>query len=201
MRIENTMRYMGQLRLTAIAAAVVLAVAASQNLAAQTAPTLLYHAAGTFANVAINGDDLLELAGEPFNLSISASEATKPGKHGSTWALYSNLTLTGVVHSGFNPQKRFNISSAHTQLLLSKANAAYDEFKMTCPVTVVGVRLTVVADVHMPKGTLAGFLIKRFTGPVTLNASNITISYSRATPPASTLLGVSAGSLTTSIQP
>jgi hypothetical protein len=196
------MLYVRQLKLATFTAAAVLSMAMSPNLAAQdTATNVLYHAIGTFANQPISGNDLLLLSGEPFNFSVTASEAATPSKKGTGWAIFTNLTMEGVVHSGFNPEKPFKISSSHSQIYLSKTNASYDEFKLTCPVVVVGIHLTVVADVHLPKGTLivAGS-IKPFKNKVTLTASDITVTYSRANPPAATILGVAQGTMSATVQ-
>jgi hypothetical protein len=180
--------------------ATLFSVAAGNQLAAQDAPTpkhVVYHVGnGLFATPPVSGNDLLQLAGQKFQISVIVAKDTKPLKHGHKWAIYNNIKMQGVVYSGFSPNQPFPIHSKHAVLVLSERAPGFDLFKLTTDVTVSGIKLTVTADVHMPKGTLAGFEIKPFNNDVTLTNSpqNVTLTYASAT--AATVLDVSQGTFT-----
>jgi hypothetical protein len=104
------------------------------------------------------------------------------------------MKMQGVVYSGFSPNQPFPVHSKHAVLVLSETNPNYDLFKLTSDITVSGIKLTAIANVQMPKGTLSGFLIKPFTNSVTLTPQNVTLTYKSAT--AATVLGVTSGTFT-----
>ena len=183
----------------AILAAGVLCLAASQHLAAQDTGTryVVYHiSGGVFASPPISGNDLLELQGNPFKVSVIAAKTSKPVKHGKGWAIYHNIEMKGSFTSTMDPTKPFPIHSKKGVLVMALGDPSYDELKYTADVTVTGIKLTVVADIQVPKGALAGFEIKPLTKSVTLTNSppNITVTYKNSS--AATVLGVSMGTLT-----
>jgi hypothetical protein len=195
-----------KMQAVAIAAAAVFSFAASQTLSAQDTGTgkghaVVYHVAGgTFEAPPLSGNDLLELQGNPFMISVIGNTADKPVKHGKGYAIYHNIEVRGAVTSTFNPTKPFQIHSKKGILLLSVGNPNYDELKYTFDYTITGIKLTITADVQAPKGTLQGFLVKPFTGSLTLTDSpspNMTVTYKNSS--ATTVLGVSAGTLTGTI--
>jgi len=180
--------------------AAVLCFAAARHLAAQDTGTryVVYHISnGVFAAPPISGNDLLELEGNPFKVSVIAAKDSKPVKHGKGWAIYRNIKMQGAFTSTMDPQKPFPIHSRKGVLVLAVGDPNYDELKYTAKVTVTGIKLTIVADIQAPKGTLAGFEIKPLNNSVTLTntpAPNVTVTYKDST--AATVLGVSTGTLT-----
>jgi len=205
------MSYVRKIQTVAIAAATVFCFAASNRLAAQetgTGHTVVYHvASGMFGAPAVSGNDLLMLNGEPFMVSVLASTASKPVKHGKGYAIYHGIEMRGSFTSEMNPGQGLPVHCKNGVLFLSVGNPNYDELKYTGDVKVTGIKLTVQADVHAPKGTLKGFLVKSFSNPVTLAEAsgtyNMTISYAGTCPSAdntcTTVLGVASGTLTGTI--
>lgn len=185
-----------------IAAAAIYCFAISDKLLA-TAPNITYTASGTFASTPTSGSDTLKLEGEPFTVSIVVSSATAPFKHGPGYAAYNKLKLTGKVSTGLEP-KPVPIASGEAtiiQQIHSSSDPAAcapsttcDTFTMEAPVRVVGIQLTIKAVVTMPLGTLTKALLYPFTAPVTMTATNATLTYSDST--ASTVLGIQSGTLT-----
>jgi hypothetical protein len=168
--------------ITAIACSV-----APGNLFAATAPNVTYTASGTFASPPISGNDLFQLQGQPFSISVVANAATVPTKHGTHWAVYTKLSMTGTVTSGLLPTP-ISIANKLTTIELATGNPNYDLFAMFTPVQVVGLTLNIVATIQMPKGTIANALIHPFTAPVTMTPANATMSYSNGTD--TTVLGL-----------
>jgi len=197
----------------AIAAAAVFCFAASNKLAAQDTGSgkghiVVYHvSSGMFGSPQVSGNDLLDLNGNPFMVSVLASTASKPVKHGKGYAIYHGIEMKGAFTSTMNPGSPLPVHCKKGVLFLSVGNPNYDELKYTGDVTVTGIKLTAVADVHAPKGTLTGFLVKPFSGSVTLAETlgtyNMTVSYSGTCPSAdntcTTVLGVASGTLTGTI--
>jgi hypothetical protein len=201
------MFHVRKIQTVAIAAAAVFCFAAADRLAAQDTGhhTIVYHVAGgTFGSPQVSGNDLLELNGNPFMVSVIASGASRPVKHGKGYAIFHGIEMRGAFTSTMNPGTPLPVHCKKGVLFLSVGNPNYDELKYSGNVKVTGIKLAVQADVHAPKGTLAGFLVKPFSGPVTLAEAsgtyNMTISYSGTCPSAdntcTTVLGVSAGTLT-----
>jgi len=186
-----------RLQSAAIVAAGVLCFAAAQRLAAQDTGTryVVYHiSGGVFATPPISGNDLLELEGNPFKVSVIAARNSKPAKHGKGWAVYHNIKMRGAFTSTMDPDKPFPIHSKKGVLVLALGDPNFDELKYTANVTVTGIKLTVVADIMAPKGTLPGFEIKPLNNSVILTNTptpNVTITYKNST--AATVLGVSTG--------
>lgn len=165
-------------RFTAIAALGLACLAGGQLFA--TAPNVTYTATGTFASPPISGNDLFQLQGQPFSISVVANAATVPTSHGAHWAIYANLPMTGQVQSALLPSP-IPIASNATHLELATGNPSNDIFVMECPINVVGLTMIIVATVNMPKGTIPSALIHPFTAPVTLTPSNATMTYSDGT--------------------
>ena len=170
------------LSLTIIAAAL-----ATTALSAATAPNVTYSASGTFAATPTSGSDLFKLAGQPFSITVVASEATPAAKHGPTWAQYTKLKLTGTVQSGLLPTPT-SISSNGTGIELALGNPKYDVFAIGSGITVIGMQIQVTATIEMPTGTITNDKISPFAKTVTLTPANATFIYKNGT--SSTTLGI-----------
>ena len=120
---------------------VVLCVAASLALFAQDtpakAPDVEYTATGTFSTPQVSGQDVFQLAGNAFAMSVVANAATVPTTHGAKWATYTKLTMSGAVSSALFPTP-FAISSSNTSIELAMGNPSYDVFALFSPITVLG---------------------------------------------------------------
>ena len=147
---------------------------------AATAPTITYTASGTFASPAANGNDTLKLAGEPFSVTIAVSAATKPVKTGRNWALYTKLKLTGTVHSGLLGPSPISITSGAASVQQFIDPGQPDLFVMAAPLKVVGISLTIKANITLPAGTLSKPLLQPFKA-VTLTAADATMVYADGT--------------------
>ena len=158
---------------------------------------ITYTAAGTFAPTQTSGADTLKLAGEPFSVTISVSSSDQPDKHGSNWASYNKLKLTGRVYSGLLGASPVSIASAEASITQALDSGVDDQFTMQAPVKVVGISLTIKAVIQMPYGTIPHFLLHPFAAPVTMTASNATMTYSNGTD--STVLAIDSGTLTGTI--
>ena len=164
--------------------------------APDTAPIVTFTASGTFASTPISGADTLKLAGEPFNIGIPASAASKPIKSGPIWQVFSPFKMTGIVHSGLLGSSPISIASGAASIL-QLMSPKFDLFETAFPVVVVGIDLTINATIYAPPGTMTTPLIHTFTAPVTLTRANATVTYSDGT--ASTVLAVQTGTLTATI--
>jgi len=145
------------------------------QLAAQV-PTITYTASGIFTAPAVSGPDTFKLAGEPFYIAVTASASTPPTKYGPTWAEFSNLPMTGTVHSGLVPTP-FTLSSNQTNLELAVGNPSYDILFIGAPIKVIGLTVNLMAQIKMPPGTITKPLIHPFTTPVGLGATNTVVVY------------------------
>src|SRR5271169_4234623 len=132
-----------------IAMAAIACFAVPDKLSA-TAPIVTYIASGTFASIPTSGSDTLKLSGEPFTVTISVSTATAPFKHGPNWAAFDKLKLTGTVHSGLLGATPINIGSSEATIIQAFDPGMYDTFTMEAPVKVVGISLTIKAQIVMP---------------------------------------------------
>jgi hypothetical protein len=139
------------------------------------APDVTLTASGTFASPCLTGADELKLAGEPFTISVVINAAAVPSKHGPNWALYSPLKMTGQVHSGLLGSTPVNIASGAASVQQA-VGPAYDLIMLGFPVKVVGINLTIVANITMPPGTLPNQLIHTFA-PVQLSPATATVKY------------------------
>lgn len=163
---------------------------------AAAAPDITYAATGTFAAPPVSGDDTLRLAGEPFSVSIVVSASTVPYKTGPNWAAYHQLKLTGSVHSGLVGPTPVSIASGEASLEQALDPSQYDLFTMEAPIKVVGIDLTIDAQIEMPWGTISTPLLHPFT-TVNLATGNTTFTYSDGT--STTVLTIQSGTLTATI--
>ena len=166
------------------------------ELSPPLAPNVTYTATGTFATPPISGADTFRLAGETFRITIVGNAATVPHSHGAGWADYTNLLLRGSVHTGLDPAP-VNVGSHRAFLALALGNPSYDVFQLQAPVIVIKQTVTISADIKMPTGTIASWLLHAFSAPVTLSPATATITYINGTD--STTLGVAGGTLNATI--
>jgi len=157
---------------------------------------ITFAASGTFASTPTSGADTLKLAGEPFSVTIVVSASAVPYEHGSNWAAYNGLKLTGTVHSGLLGPTPVAIASSEASIQQAIDPGQNDQFVTQAPVKVVGINLTIKAIVIMPFGTIAQPLLHPFA-PVSLGPGDATLSYSDGT--STTVLTIQTGSLTGSI--
>jgi hypothetical protein len=177
--------------IAALAAISWFAVSESTGATPDTGPNVTFTAAGTFASPPISGTDTLKLAGEPFSIAIVAAAGSVPIKHGRNWAVISPLKMTGVVHSGLLGSNPVNIASAGASIYQA-VGPSYDPFQTAFPVRVVGISLTIDAQITLPAGTLAKPLIHPFAA-VALSPANTIVTYSDGTN--TTTLAVQSGTL------
>ena len=181
--------------LTVTAAALSCLAGATAPISQAAAPIVTYTASGTFSTPATSGADLFKLAGQPFSISIVASEATVPTTHGGKWAKYTKLKMTGTVQSALLPTPT-TLSSSSTSLQLATGNPSYNVLALFAPVYVIKMQINIQATINMPVGTMTKPLIYPFTAPVTLAPTNATVTYSDPKTGNSTALTVATGTLT-----
>jgi uncharacterized protein (TIGR03437 family) len=99
--------------------------------------------------------------------------------------------MKGTVHSGLIGATPVNIASSAASIA-QLVGPDYDEFFTAFPVRVIGLNLTIQAQIVMPPGTLAKPLIHPFAA-VTLAPGNATVTYSNGTD--TTTLAVQNGTL------
>jgi hypothetical protein len=183
-------------RVTAVLAMCCL-TAALMAQSPDTAPNVLFTASGTFSSPAVSGNDLYELAGEPFTVTVIANSATAPHAHGKGWADYTHLRLKGQVYSNLDPSA-IPLNSSYTFMVLALGNPDYQVFEIQAPVVVIRQNITIKATIQMPTGTLGkGWLIHPFNNAVTLTPSNSVVSYTGNVngQPETTTLTVATGTL------
>jgi hypothetical protein len=163
------------MRLIAIGAAALPYLAAANRPA--TAADVTYTASGTFDSTPISGADLFRLAGQPFSISVVASESAVAKSHGAQWALYSGLTTTGEVDSRLLPTPIL-LSNNHTNIVLAAGNPNQDLFLLGFPLKILGITITVTANIVMPKGTISNDHILPFSSVVPLTPAIATVTYS-----------------------
>jgi hypothetical protein len=162
-----------------------------------SAPNVLFTASGTFATPQLSGNDLYELAGQSFSVTVVANSATAPNSHGKGWADYTHLRLKGEVHSGLDPSA-IPLNSTYTFLVLALGNPDYQLCEIEAPVIVIRQRITLKAVIQMPTGTLGkGWLIHPFNNPVNLTPSTTLVTYTGQVngEPSSTTLAIQSGTL------
>ena len=163
---------------------------AGVQLAWATAPDVKYYCTGTFSSPAMTGEDIFQLAGRPFTVSIVVNTATAPTGYGTGWARYTKLTMNGTVQSKLFPTP-IAISSTSTSIQLSIGPQA-DTFTLYAPIKVIGLNLSITSSVQLPVGTITQLLIHPFPGPARMTPAGATTLYSDGTN--STQLGMN-GSL------
>ena len=177
-----------------MAAAAIGCMAVSSSLvAATTNPIINYTASGTFASTPISGEDQLQLAGEPFTVSIAVSANTPPSQLGTTCCVYNKLTLKGVVHAGILGTTPEDIASSEATIIQSVDPGVKNLFTMEAPIKVVNFIVTIKAVIVLPANALSKPLLYPF-GSVTLAPTNstVTVAYNGA----ETVLAVQSGTLT-----
>jgi len=152
-----------KMRSIAIAAAVISGFAASQNLVAASCSgtVIAYSTVGQFGSTPVSGQDLLQLAGEPFELTVSACNTMKPRKTGTGYAQYSPVAMTGVVQSRILgvPTK---IRSAAA--LVVSVSGSSNSISVIAPVTIEpGVTVNIHGILALPAGTLTSTSIAPFS--------------------------------------
>jgi hypothetical protein len=157
----------------------------------ETAPNVTYTASGTFASPPISGEDTLRLAGEPFSINIVANAGSVPIQHGRNWAVLSPFKMTGIVHSGLLGATPVSIASDAASIY-ETIGPDYDPFETGFPVDVVGIKLTIQAQITLPANTLVKPLIHPFAA-VSLTPANSTVTYSDGTNV--TVLAIQVGTL------
>jgi hypothetical protein len=210
MRGSKHMICFRKMHAVAIAGAAMFCLAVSEKLVAAspdtTAPNITYAASGTFASPALSGADVFKLAGEAFSIEVVVNASTPPTSHGSQWAKYTNLPLTGTISTALEPTP-YAIESSYTSIELATGNPSYDVFAMFAPVSVVDTPIYVIATIEMPPGTIAKPLVHPFaaitlgpcTQPVPPGPCVDTVVYSDPSTGASTTLGIAKGSLVATI--
>jgi len=185
--------YVRNMRAIAFVAAVICCFTVSNLVAASpaAAPNVIYTATGSFTEPPIKGNDLFQLQGQPYTITVTANEAdsAKNNPHGPQWAEYKSLSISGQVTSGMLPTP-ITFSNKSTAILLACGNPSYDIIQIFTPVQVVGITIYVVASIHLPKGTLTNDHILPFTAPVTLTPAIATMTYSDPATGTSTTLGM-----------
>jgi hypothetical protein len=168
--------YVRRMLSMSIATAAIGCLASSGNLFA-AAQNVTYTASGIFGTVK-SGADLFKLQGQPFSISVVASEAAVAKSHGPAWAGYAALKMTGTVQSGLLPTP-IAISNSSTSIELATGNPSYDVFELYSPVKVIGLTLTITANIDLPKTAMTNDHILPFAS-VALPAG-ATMSYSDTT--------------------
>lgn len=173
------------------AAAVMACVATSVMTAATPAAgeTVTYTATGTFAATPISGSDQLRLAGEPFTINVVGNSSLAPAKHGSNWAIYNGLSMTGTVYSGLLGAEPISIAAVASIELATSTTE--DVLQMAFPVQVIGIDVTVKAYVILPGGTMPNPHIQPFK--TTAMGTSSTVTYLDTAE--STELGIASGTV------
>ena len=184
----------------AIASAALCCYAAAVSAAE---PNVTYAATGVFATPAVSGEDVLELAGQPFTLTFVVNEATKPTRHSETMAEYGNIPVTGTVVTG-TCGCTLNFLGSASLFLVVGAPGEPDWIALKLPIT-YGDPITTTAVVRMPAGTIDTPAIRPFTAPVTLTPSDgeVTNACPACPPPNTgnvTTLAFAGGTLTATTQ-
>jgi hypothetical protein len=175
--------------LSGVAAAFIACIFTSVMAASSSNP-VIYSASGTFGATPISGADTLKLSGEPFNIKISADTNTAPAQHGSNWALYTNLGMSGQVYSGLLGAQPAPIQSDHAELQLT--TGPDDIVTATFVVDVIGIALKIQAKIYVPGGTLANPKIGPFA-TVSINTTGTTVTYADSS--AATILSIASGTV------
>ncbi|MFN7993376.1 MAG: hypothetical protein U0Q18_07230 [Bryobacteraceae bacterium] len=162
----------------------------SAQMAWAAAPDVKYYCTGTFGSPAMTGQDIFQLAGRPFTVSIVVNTATVPSSYGTGWARYTKLTMSGTVQSKLFPTP-IAISSTSTSIQLSIGPQA-DTFTLYAPIKVIGLNLSITSSIQLPVGTITQLLIHPFSAPARMTPAGATMVYSDGTD--STTLGMN-GSL------
>ena len=150
------------IRSIAVAAAVMSAFAAAQNLVAACATSVIaYQASGQFGPNVISGADTLKLAGEPFSITLYACESLKPTKSGPTYAAYYPIELTGQVKSSLLVQP-YPIKPTPVVFTLTVPTTGLASVALQGPITISGGTINIKGSLALPAGTLTSLNIAPF---------------------------------------
>lgn len=180
-------------KILSVAAAVAIACLATSVMTAST-PTIpvIYTATGTFGTTPQSGADTLKLAGEPFTIKLSGNTAMQPFQHGTNWAAYQNLKMSGTIYSGLTGSAPIAVGAVDAGLQLT--TGPKDILNAGFAIGVIGVQLNVTAHVFVPGGTLANPYIRPF--PSVTMSSGSTVTYSDSD--AATVLTIASGTIVAS---
>jgi len=183
-----------------VAAGAICCLAAPRGLAASPdkGVSVTFTASGTFAATQVSGNDLLELRGQPFSISVVGTSSAVPIQHGQNWAIFKPLSMTGTVYSGLVPNQPIPVS-ASTAAIDQTVGATEDIFQSGFPVTVVGIALTVRAHIILPAGTLTTPLLRPFSSITLGPTAGTYVTYSNTT--ATTELAIQTGTVVATIPP
>jgi hypothetical protein len=176
--------------LSSATAAMIACLATPVMNAGTTGNPVIYTASGTFGVTPISGADTLRLSGEPFTISISAKTGTVPGQHGSNWAIYGGLGMSGTVYSGLTGAEPIPIQSDHAELQLTVGPD--DIINATFVVPVIGVAVKIYAHLYVPGGTFSSTSIAPFP-TVAVNLTGTTVTYADTT--AATILSIQSATV------
>jgi hypothetical protein len=183
--------------------ALVAGIIAFSALASQaaTAPNVTYTASGTFGTI-VSGSDELELAGNPYSISIPINAAATPKKYGPDYAVYSPLTTTGTAYTGLTEEDE-PVDSSSTSVQIEIVPTTVNQFKAAIPLKYLDLSIVVTAVVNLPYGTLSTLHPHPFKAPITLTPGMGTISYSGTcaggTGTCTTVLTLGSGTLNATI--
>ena len=143
------------MRTVALATLVISGFAASKNLGAQTCNTtaIAYQASGEFGTNKLAGDDELQLAGEPFSITILACETKTPVRTGPTYATYSGLELKATVKSRLLTAPTTLPPTSQTTFTLAMPATGYDTIQLTATESFKGTAIPITANIALPLGT------------------------------------------------
>jgi len=181
----------------AITAAAMLCLTASEKLVAESpdaSANITFTATGTFATPQLSGGDLFKLVGEPFTISVVVNSAATPSSHGTSWAKYTKLPMTGVISTALTPTP-YDISTKNASIELATGNPSYDTFAMFATVSVVGTPINVTATIQLPPGTLTKPLVHTFAPVALKTADTVIYAETTGTPPPSTTLAIASGTI------
>ncbi|MGA2736087.1 MAG: hypothetical protein ABSG65_01415 [Bryobacteraceae bacterium] len=187
-----------QIRFIAIAATVVSGFAAAETLAAATcnSTAIAYQASGEFGAAVLSGLDKLELAGEPFSITLYACETKAPIKTGSDYAEYSGLVLEGEVKSHLLTTFT-KISTDKTTFTLAVPPAGYNTIQLTGAVVIEGATINISANIALPVGTFTATSIAPFASASIVTARS-QFTYSQGSASTSlAIIGTVAGNVYT----
>jgi hypothetical protein len=200
---------MKKIRFVAIAAGVICCLTASQSrlLASCSTSVIQYVASGTFSSTPVNGNDGLQLAGNPFSITIYVCESKTPTKTGTVpqpYAIYSPLTTTGSVKSSLEPAP--NGINGDTALTLVVPSTGRDTIIVQGPVStkILGNNVTIYihAIVSVLQGTLTTTTPATFSPVALFHVDTLEYYLPGATCPGSncTTLSIASGHVSATIK-
>ena len=107
--------------------------------------------------------------------------------------MYSPLKLTGTVHSGLLGPSPISLVSGGASIQQLINPGKYDVFLLGAPLKIVGLSLTIRANITLPANTIPNPLLHPFSA-VTLSPTTATLTYAQGS--TSTVLAIQSGTLT-----